>query len=428
MPDQVSSTIASEVNTSADVARLRDEGRTLSTQELRGLNNRLKALEEMARIEDRFKRLEGRKRHRNTEDDADQVNFPRSVTDQSPAPSDVPSVLGHYSVIRPSIETVDSDSSSTETTNRSPKRRKYSKGIKITPSYTLKTTSSLREWGDWKRDIERVFEGDPYTYQRGSQKILKAIDYLDHNLKSLWYTYSEQQGGVQKWSVFINWTRDNVHNGQNTTATLYEQLNTAKQLPDKSPVQFNAYLAAIERDLPQQEEAASAMIFYSKLSNDLKRQFKTSDIPIPNTRAKCVAVAQRIWEGLNPATSKSSPTSSKYPSTGSARDRKDRYRLSHRSQEHRNQERPKDNHVGIAEEKPLTCFKCKKSGHYASNCPERISTKTSMKPRVQSAQQEYYSASPQPSSRASTEPPQIQSDSEIPQTQSDSETSSESLN
>jgi hypothetical protein len=34
-------------------------------------------------------------------------------------------------------------------------------------------------------------------------------------------------------------------------ATLYKQLNTAKQITDRSPMQFNAYLAAIKRDLPQ---------------------------------------------------------------------------------------------------------------------------------------------------------------------------------
>jgi hypothetical protein len=57
--------------------------------------------------------------------------------------------------------------------------------------YTLKVSSSLREWGDWKRDIERVFEEDPYMYKKGSYKIFKALDYLDSNLKSLWYTFND---------------------------------------------------------------------------------------------------------------------------------------------------------------------------------------------------------------------------------------------
>jgi hypothetical protein len=58
--------------------------------------------------------------------------------------------------------------------------------------------------------MERVFEGDPDTYYQGPQKIIKALDYLDTNLKSLWYTHSEQQKGIRKWSVFLQWTRDNV--------------------------------------------------------------------------------------------------------------------------------------------------------------------------------------------------------------------------
>ena len=75
-------------------------------------------------------------------------------------------------------------------------------------------------------------------------------------------------------------------------------MNKAKQLPDRSPNQFNTYLATIEQDLPQQDDATSAMTFYTKLSKELRRQFQTSNISVPDTRAECVAVAQRVWEGL----------------------------------------------------------------------------------------------------------------------------------
>jgi hypothetical protein len=84
------------------------------------------------------------------------------------------------------------------------------------------------------------------------------------------------------------------------------------------------------------------MTFYSKLSKELKRQFKTSDIPILDTRAKCVVVAQRIWEGLHGADDKrgfqdqitrpsSGPSTDKYPRPKLGLDRRDRYRLDHRS-------------------------------------------------------------------------------------------------
>ena len=87
------------------------------------------------------------------------------------------------------------------------------------------------------------------------------------------------------------------------------------------------------------------MMFYSKLTRELKKQFKTSDIPIPDTRAQCVAVAQHIWEGLHGSdkkrgsTDKPDPTTGpKYPRIGSERDRKDRYHQDHRSRDDQNQD------------------------------------------------------------------------------------------
>jgi hypothetical protein len=254
------------------------------------------------------------------------------------------------------------------------------------------------------------------------------LDYLDPSLKSLWYTYSEQKGGIRKWPIFLTWTRNNVQNGQNATATLYEQLNAARQLLDQSPVQFNAYLAAIERDLPQQDETASAMTFYSKLTRELKKQFKTSDIPIPDTRAKCVAVAQRIWEGLHGpderrgftgvTTGPGPVTGPKYPRIGSERDRKDRYNRDHRSRDDRNRDRPRNEPTVRKPEKELICYQCNKPGHYATSCPDR---KEPRKAKIQSTQQEY-----NPSPAASTQP--SRSGSETPQTLNEPTDSDDSLN
>src|SRR6266536_4884119 len=51
-----------EVNTAADLAKLRADRKPLTCQERKELNSRIKAFEEMAQIEDRLQALENRKR------------------------------------------------------------------------------------------------------------------------------------------------------------------------------------------------------------------------------------------------------------------------------------------------------------------------------------------------------------------------------
>ncbi len=217
-----------EVTTAADLARLRAEGRTLTSQELKDLNACIKAFEEMARIEDRLRLLENWKRQHDSEA-SENNQAERPIDHSSTLPPNRSTSRGSNPNPLTTIEHSDSDSRASYDLDYH-RHKRQRRGIKVTPSYTLRVSSSLQEWGDWKRDIERVFEGDPDLYHRGAQKILKALDYLDPSLKSLWYTYSEQKGGIQKWPIFLTWTRNNVQNGQNATTTLYEQLNAARQL------------------------------------------------------------------------------------------------------------------------------------------------------------------------------------------------------
>ena len=146
MSDQV----ASEATTAADLARLRNEGRPLSSQELKELSTRVKALEEMARLEDRLKALESQKRPRftTTEDQLDRQLDGQPDRQPDPYKLERSSTSRHHSIIQPSIELDNSNSSSSDTMLHQHKRRHFTKGIRITPSYTLRVSSSLKEWGD----------------------------------------------------------------------------------------------------------------------------------------------------------------------------------------------------------------------------------------------------------------------------------------
>jgi hypothetical protein len=136
-----------EINTAADLARLRAKGTMLTATELKELNARIKTLEDMAKLEDRLRLLENRKRT------SDAVTGAASQDDPFiQNPSLALGFSGYQaSAIRQSIKPGGSDhsESSSETVNRHcHKRQRNNHGIKIILSYTLKVNSSLREWGD----------------------------------------------------------------------------------------------------------------------------------------------------------------------------------------------------------------------------------------------------------------------------------------
>jgi hypothetical protein len=143
-----------EIKTAADIARIRDQGRILSTQEIKELNTRLKALRDMQKIEEQFQELERQQ----------QQSTPRTSRERT---------------------TPDANDNLDGEEPRSYKRFREAKRVKVTPNYTLRVTSSLREWEDWRRDVERVFKADPHTYKRDELKIIKALDYVDQGMKSL---------------------------------------------------------------------------------------------------------------------------------------------------------------------------------------------------------------------------------------------------
>ena len=117
-------------------------------QELKDLNARIKAFEEIARIEDRLRALENRKRPRSELSKSDILSGNPTTTIQLPArDSRNPSSYLEQSIaVCPSIELGNSDSSSSNTVvYPCYKCQCFARGIKVAPSYTLKVSSSLRE-------------------------------------------------------------------------------------------------------------------------------------------------------------------------------------------------------------------------------------------------------------------------------------------
>ena len=133
-----------EVTTAADLAKLRAEGKPLTSQELKELNARIKAFEEMARMEDRLRLLENRKRQHNSEaSENNQVERP--IDHSSTLPPNRAASRESYPNPLATIE--HSDSKSRSSNNYYDLDYYYYKrqrrGIKVILSYTLRVSSSL---------------------------------------------------------------------------------------------------------------------------------------------------------------------------------------------------------------------------------------------------------------------------------------------
>ena len=96
------SEISSKINITADLIKLQTEGRPLTNQELKELSARVKTFEEMARIEDRLRLLENRKRTSEViEDHQPDPSMPRYSL---PLPGSSSITSSQASLIQPSIK------------------------------------------------------------------------------------------------------------------------------------------------------------------------------------------------------------------------------------------------------------------------------------------------------------------------------------
>jgi hypothetical protein len=132
-----------EIHTVADIDRLQAEGTTLTASELKELNAKVKAMEELSRLRERLRALENRRRTSDAIASNPSLEEVPELGDPTPQPS-----TRRTSTIRPLVERSDSPESSDTTDHHRHKRQRYNRGIKITPTYTLRVNSSLKEWGD----------------------------------------------------------------------------------------------------------------------------------------------------------------------------------------------------------------------------------------------------------------------------------------
>ena len=380
----------------------------MAAERRRQLNQQLKDLKELARHDSELAQLS-----------QDRQNLHKSLTKlqgrrvkqphrrQNPSNSDSSDTDPSNSDPSDLDGSNSSSSSSDQDTTRHGHRRGRSRrsrgpGVKISEIVKLTSRSTLRQWGDWKDDLERLFRSDPNRYTTSTRKIDKALDFVDSHMRSLWKVEVRRSPDSEAhFKTFVKWARKTINGGTDGAVSLYEKYDEARQLENQSPFEFDAYLTSLEALMEDKGDRGSAMSFFAKLLKQLRDQMKASGDTLPEDRRQMVAKAQRAWEATlkkgrsdrdqlakRPRQRSRSPRQKSY----SHHDYHDRSQSRHRYKDHRHRGSHRDHHKDRHGRKDKDqkdrledhtrqdskdqsskgrCYSCGEPGHYSTNCPKK---------------------------------------------------------
>ncbi|KAK9364309.1 hypothetical protein V1509DRAFT_185670, partial [Lipomyces kononenkoae] len=146
------------------------------------------------------------------------------------------------------------DSNSDSDDDQSRPRKSFD--LKYKNVETLRITSSIREWTDWKDDLQKKFDGAPRRFGTDQARVIGANDSMDKNCRSLWNTVvRDDPSKASNWNYFISWTRNLIMDNANFDAGIYDLHDQARQRFGQKPTDFNGYLSSLEREMrPVSEE------------------------------------------------------------------------------------------------------------------------------------------------------------------------------
>ena len=170
----------------------------------------------------------------------------------------------------------------------------HKKGFKIEKVPVLKHTDTLRRFHAWDFHVNRIFKAGHERYRNDEDKILKALDFVDDTLSSLYSVavFTDESLGTD-WSKFTTWLKNNLRDGNNGPIQINILYTEARQRPNQSPVEFHAYLLSLERDISMTMDGTS---FMTRLEPELQNDILRTGIR-PQERQAMVEHAQTIWLG-----------------------------------------------------------------------------------------------------------------------------------
>jgi hypothetical protein len=216
---------------------------------------------------------------------------------------------------------------------------------------------NIKEHREFVRSCELAFRLLPQEFCTDHDKVIWSMQYLGGDPRELWYAHFERSfeasGTTPTWEYFKQHLLDLLSDPINRSLEAATAHSHAMQRKDQTVRSFATYLDILEDQLTPYTEEQRVQHLFTKLRPELQRSI-TNYHQIPATREDLIALASTLERNLRRAhVAHEQPTRS--ASKGKKRE------TSPLLPQRNVPKKSKDTST-------VTCFKCQKKGHYASDC------------------------------------------------------------
>lgn len=166
------------------------------------------------------------------------------------------------------------------------------------PSPAMYEGRTLMEHRNFERECDIAFRFAPYAYPTDDRKVIYGVSHCRGEARTRWDAHEHTVGkDTSTWAEFIAYLRDGIQDPINRGNDSYQKLAEAQQRPGQTVQSFVTYLENLERDVEPITPAHRKHNLLNKLAKDVRDQINAFQVT-PQTYEEMISAAARIEESI----------------------------------------------------------------------------------------------------------------------------------